>query len=58
MNKYIQSTLLFIIVLIFEATPFLYKSSYSIDEMKWGWIIGIPLVWLIKNYYEEGKAKK
>lgn len=57
MNKYIQSILLFGIVLIFEAVPFLYKESYDIMDMKWGWIIGLPLVLLIRNIYEEGKAK-
>lgn len=58
MNKYIQSILLFGIVLAFEATPFLYKETYEIEDMKWGWIIGLPLVLLIRNFYKEGKSKQ
>lgn len=58
MNKYVQSILLFIIVIAFEAAPFLYKETYAIIDMKWGWIIGLPLVLLIRNFYDEGKSKK
>jgi len=58
MNKYIQSILLFGIVLALESAPFLYKETYEIKDLKWGWIIGLPIILLIRNFYEEGKAKK
>jgi hypothetical protein len=58
MNKYLQSILLFIIVLVFEAVPFLYRDTYQIVDMKWGWIIGVPIILLLRNFYEESKTKK
>jgi hypothetical protein len=58
MNKYLQSILLFIIVLVFEAVPFLYRDTYQIVDMKWGWIIGVPIILLLRDFYEESKTKK
>ena len=55
MNKYLQAIIGMGIILIFEAVPFLYKETYSIEDMKWGWIIGFPLVFLIASFFKKGK---
>lgn len=57
MNKYIQTLLVFIIILILEVIPVLYKEGFEFEDMKWGWIIGIPLIFLIGRIYRESKAK-
>ena len=58
MNKYLTSFLIFLLIFIMEAIPFLYKDSYSFEDMKWGWIIALPLVFLIRDIYMEKKQKK
>lgn len=50
MNKYLKSILLLGIILIFEAVPFLYNDTYAIQDMKWGWIVGMPLILLIWSF--------
>jgi len=47
MNKIFQVVIVFVIILIFEAVPFLYNDTYTVKEMKWGWIVGFPLVMVI-----------
>jgi hypothetical protein len=58
MNKYLQSFYILIIVFLFEATPFLYNDTYEWGDLKWGWIIGLPIVWFIRNLYGERRVSR
>jgi hypothetical protein len=58
MNKYLQSLLLLGVILLFEAVPFLYNDAYTIRDMKWGWIVGFPIVLLVANSFRGDKEKE
>lgn len=47
--------LAFGIIILIESIPFLYDNNYKIIDMKWGWIIGVPIVLIIKYYYDRVK---
>ena len=58
MNKYLQSLILLFVLFLVELVPFLYNEDYSYKEMKWGWIIMVPILLLIRNTQLEERAKK
>lgn len=58
MNKYLQTVLLFVIIIILELTPFLYRESYSFSEMKWSTAIVISLGVFAWITYQDKKSKK
>ena len=58
MNKYLTTLLIFGFILAMEAVPFLYNDSYTSRDMKWGWIVGMPLVFLIYSFVKNDKASK
>ncbi len=58
MNKYLQCILGMGIIFLLEATPFLYNDAYTWADMKWGWIIGMPLVWLVWAARKERREKE
>ena len=47
MNKYVQFLLGVLIILGLECVPFLYNEAYTLTEVRWGWVIGFPLTFLI-----------
>lgn len=49
MRKDLTPILLFLVILAFESAPFLYKEDYSVSQMSWLWILGLPIVLLILN---------
>lgn len=49
MNKYLQSLLFAAAIILMESVPFLYNDSYTIQDIKWGWVVGMPLVLLVAN---------
>ena len=58
MNKYVQLLLLFAFIAINEVVPFLYNDSYTIRDIKWGWLIGYPIILLIANSFRKEKSKE
>ncbi|MBL4559923.1 MAG: hypothetical protein JKX79_02950 [Labilibaculum sp.] len=58
MNKYLQAVLLFVIIIILELTPFLYRESYSLSEMNWPTAVVISVGVLAWINYQEKKTKK
>ena len=58
MNKYLGSILLFVILLAFELTPFLYEESYALNEIGWTKIVVIPLGIFVWLSYKERKFKR
>ena len=58
MNKYLQAFLFLAFIVINETAPFLYNDSYTIRDIKWGWVIGFPLILIIANQFRENKNKK
>ncbi|HKK88452.1 MAG TPA: hypothetical protein VJ917_06355 [Saprospiraceae bacterium] len=58
MNKYVQAILLFSIIVLNETAPFLYNDTYNMKDMKWGWIVGFPLILLIANSFIKDKEKE
>jgi hypothetical protein len=44
--------------MINETLPFLYNESYTIRDIKWGWVIGFPLVYFIAKSFENKDPEK
>lgn len=57
MNKYLQSLLFALAIIIMESVPFLYNEAYTIQDIKWGWVVGMPLVLLVANLVKGNKEK-
>lgn len=57
MNKYLQSILFAVAIILMESVPFLYNEAYTIQDIKWGWVIGMPLVLLVANVVKGNKEK-
>lgn len=57
MNKYLQSLLFAVAIILMESVPFLYNDAYTIHDIKWGWVIGMPLVLLVANVVKGNKKK-
>lgn len=53
MNNYLQPLLFAAAITIMESVPFLYNEAYTIQDIKWGWVIGMPLVLLVANLIKE-----
>ena len=58
MNKYVLALLLLAFILINEAAPFLYNESYTIKDIKWGWVIGYPIIFFIASSFNKAKNKE
>ncbi len=46
-----------VFIFLMEAAPFLYNDAYTMKEMKWGWIVGMPLVLFFWDAYQKGKSE-
>lgn len=57
MNKYLQSLLFALAIILMESVPFLYNEAYTIQDIKWGWVVGMPLVLLVANVVKGKKEK-
>lgn len=57
MKTYIKVLLLMVFIFIMEAVPFLYDEAYALKDMKWGWIVGMPLVLFFWDTYQKGKTE-
>jgi hypothetical protein len=57
MNKYVAALLLLLFIIINETAPFLYNDAYTIRDIKWGWVIGFPLILLIANSFMKDKEE-
>lgn len=57
MNKYLQSLLFALAIILMESVPFLYNEAYTIQDIKWGWVVGMPLVLLVANLVKGKKEK-
>ena len=57
MNKYLQTSLVFLIILVIELAPFLYKDSYSFSEIDWIKPMAISLGIFVWISYKERKIK-
>ena len=44
--------------MINETLPFLYNESYTIRDIKWGWVIGFPLLLYIAKSFKKDEPKK
>lgn len=44
-------------VIISESIPFLYNDAYTVKDMKWGWIVSIPILIIAKNFFDKRKKK-
>lgn len=58
MSKYVQALLLFVIIIVNETAPFLYNEDYTVKDMKWGWIVGFPIVLLIGSSFLKQNEKE
>lgn len=56
MNKYLQSLLFAAAIILMESVPFLYNEAYTIQDIKWGWVVGMPLVLLVANVVKGKKG--
>ena len=52
-NKLLSFFLTAAIIFAFECIPFLYKDTYSLSEIGWKSVIGIPLGILIWRYFSK-----
>lgn len=57
LNKYLLTAIFLLAILVMESVPFLYNDEYSISNIKWGWVVGFPLVYLISRFVTEGRRK-
>ncbi|MEM7298127.1 MAG: hypothetical protein AAF391_07660 [Bacteroidota bacterium] len=53
MNKYLQFFLGALIIFGLECVPFLYNEAYTMTDVRWGWIIGFPLAFLLMSYFRK-----
>lgn len=58
MNKYVQVILLFAFIVLNETAPFLYNDTYTVKDIKWGWIVGFPIILLIANSYMKNNTQE
>ena len=58
MNKYLLVFLFLVFIMINETLPFLYNESYTIRDIKWGWVIGFPLLLYIAKSFKKDEPKK
>lgn len=45
-------------VVISESIPFFYNDAYTVKDMKWGWIVSIPILIIAKNLFDKRKKKR
>lgn len=57
MNKYLQSLVFAVAIILMESVPFLYNDAYTVQDIKWGWVVGMPLVLLMANLVKGKKEK-
>ena len=58
MNKILAFVLTAAIIFVFECIPFLYKDSYSLNDISWKSVIAIPLGILIWTYFSDKQKEK
>ncbi|MGI9525675.1 MAG: hypothetical protein ACR2MS_01035 [Weeksellaceae bacterium] len=58
MNKPLQFLLTVALIFVYECIPFLYKESYSFNDIDWTAIIAIPLGIFIWTYFSEKQKNK
>ncbi|MUU78458.1 hypothetical protein [Winogradskyella endarachnes] len=56
-NIFTTPLLIFIFLIIYEASSFLYKDGFTIDGMDWILILVLPIISLIYNIYKKNKEK-
>lgn len=57
MNKFIPPFVFALAIILMESVPFLYNEEYTIQDIKWGWVVGMPLVLLVANVVKESRVK-
>ena len=57
MKTYVKVLLLILFIFVMEAVPFLYNDAYTLKDMKWGWIVGMPMVLFFWDAYQKRKSE-
>ena len=58
LNKYIMTAIFMVAIIVMESVPFFYNTDYTIADVKWGWVIGFPLVFLLSRVVMDNSQKE
>jgi len=57
-SPFLQFLLGALIILVMESVPFIYNEAYTLKDIKWGWVVGFPLAFLVMSSLRKSEEKK